>query len=154
MVRLGTINSVVLVLTALIDQLSKSFVFGKGVLFLKESEWCSFAINASINPNYTFSIPAPYWLILSSILIVLSVVVYYWMTEIKNNRSTSIWIALILGGAVGNLADRLFNGGVIDFIELGLFSWSWSSFNFADIFIIIGIIGWFIHSNPSTKTSA
>lgn len=45
-------------------------------------------------------------------------------------------LGLIIGGAVGNLVDRLFRGRVVDFID---FSW-WPVFNLADIAIVAGVI--------------
>lgn len=51
-------------------------------------------------------------------------------------RGSSIAIGLILGGALGNLADRVFRGSVIDYIDLP----HWPTFNLADIAITIGVI--------------
>ena len=45
----------------------------------------------------------------------------------------------IIGGAVGNLIDRIFLGSVIDFIDLYYRNYHWPAFNFADMFISIGI---------------
>ncbi len=49
-------------------------------------------------------------------------------------------LMLILGGALGNLCDRLFHGFVIDFIDFYVGSWHWYTFNLADTFITIGAI--------------
>jgi len=50
-------------------------------------------------------------------------------------------LALILGGAIGNLSDRLVHGKVIDFIEIGVANWRWPFiFNIADIGITIGMV--------------
>jgi len=48
-------------------------------------------------------------------------------------------LALILGGALGNMIDRVRHGFVIDFIRFYLGQWSWPTFNFADIFIVSGV---------------
>ena len=50
-------------------------------------------------------------------------------------------IALILGGSLGNLFDRLYYYAVPDFIDFHLGNFHWFIFNVADIFITIGIIG-------------
>ena len=48
--------------------------------------------------------------------------------------------ALILGGAAGNLWDRIRLGKVIDFIDIGIKNLRWYTFNLADFFIVVGII--------------
>jgi signal peptidase II len=47
-------------------------------------------------------------------------------------------LALILGGAVGNVADRLAYGHVIDFLDFHVNNWHWPAFNVADMAIFIG----------------
>jgi len=46
--------------------------------------------------------------------------------------------ALILGGALGNLIDRLIRGKVVDFVDLHAFGWHWPAFNVADSAILVG----------------
>ena len=52
-----------------------------------------------------------------------------------------IGFILIIGGAVGNLFDRIFYNAVPDFIDLHINNFHWFIFNIADIFITLGIIG-------------
>ena len=47
---------------------------------------------------------------------------------------------LVLGGALGNLIDRIRLGYVVDFIDVGLKNWRWYTFNPADGFVVIGVI--------------
>lgn len=54
-----------------------------------------------------------------------------------------VWLGVILGGAVGNLVDRILMGKVTDFIDLGVSGWRWPTFNVADIAICIGGIAVF-----------
>jgi signal peptidase II len=49
-------------------------------------------------------------------------------------------LALILGGAAGNIIDRVQQGSVIDFIDLHLGHWHWPAFNVADIAISAGAV--------------
>ncbi|MEM7071556.1 MAG: signal peptidase II, partial [Pseudomonadota bacterium] len=49
-------------------------------------------------------------------------------------------LAMVLGGAVGNIIDRIFRYGVVDFIDFHLFYWHWPAFNLADSLIVIGAI--------------
>jgi len=52
--------------------------------------------------------------------------------------STGVGLALILGGAVGNLWDRLLNGKVVDFLLFYLGQYQWPAFNVADSAIVVG----------------
>ncbi len=51
---------------------------------------------------------------------------------------TSVALALVFGGALGNVHDRLVYGSVIDFIEVHIFTYHWPDFNVADSAIVIG----------------
>ena len=50
----------------------------------------------------------------------------------------TVALALVLGGALGNLHDRVFYGSVVDFIEVHIFSYHWPDFNVADSSIVVG----------------
>ena len=52
--------------------------------------------------------------------------------------ATSIALALVLGGALGNLHDRILYGSVVDFMEVHIFGYHWPDFNVADSSIVIG----------------
>src|SRR5271165_6885414 len=61
----------------------------------------------------------------------------------KNSHSlstTSVGLSLILGGAMGNLWDRMFTGHVVDFLDFYVGSYHWPAFNVADSAIVIGAI--------------
>ena len=49
-------------------------------------------------------------------------------------------LLMILGGAIGNVFDRLFNRAVPDFIDFHIGNFHWFIFNIADVFITIGVI--------------
>ena len=49
-------------------------------------------------------------------------------------------LLMISSGAIGNAIDRIYFGGVIDFIDFFIYNFHWPAFNFADIYISIGII--------------
>ena len=51
---------------------------------------------------------------------------------------TTVALALILGGALGNVHDRIVYGSVVDFIEVHIFTYPWPDFNIADSSIVIG----------------
>ncbi len=68
-------------------------------------------------------------------IIAIGFIVYYYRTQATRNRPTRFTVGLLLGGAIGNLIDRLRMGAVVDFIDVG---W-WPSFNVADSSILIGM---------------
>ncbi len=59
---------------------------------------------------------------------------------------TTVALALILGGAIGNVHDRIVYGSVVDFIEVHIFTYHWPDFNLADSSIVIGACLLFLDS--------
>jgi signal peptidase II len=71
--------------------------------------------------------------------ITISIALIYWLRSVDRNRKYLAWgLALILGGAIGNLIDRSLYGHVIDFIDVYYSSWHWPAFNIADSAITLG----------------
>ena len=65
---------------------------------------------------------------------------------------TTVALALILGGAIGNLHDRIVYAWVVDFIEVHIFTYHWPDFNLADSSIVIGACLLFLDSlRPKRK---
>ncbi|WP_439578075.1 signal peptidase II [Elioraea sp.] len=56
------------------------------------------------------------------------------------DRWTALAIGLVLGGAIGNVIDRVRFGAVVDFVDLHAFGWHWYVFNVADSAIVTGVI--------------
>ena len=81
-----------------------------------------------------------FYLLISIIITVINLILIYWMLT-SSNYLESIFISIILGGALSNLFDRYYYSSVPDFIDLHYESFHWFTFNIADIFITIGIIG-------------
>jgi len=77
--------------------------------------------------------------ILTSIIVVVNIVLIFFL--IKSKGIYVYLIALIIGGSLGNLFDRMYYFAVPDFIDLHLSDYHWFIFNVADIFITVGIIG-------------
>jgi signal peptidase II len=73
-------------------------------------------------------------------LIALSIVGYYFARTPPSDRFLLAALGLILGGAVGNLADRVAGGAVTDFIDAYVGSYHWHTFNVADSAITVGIV--------------
>jgi len=63
-----------------------------------------------------------------------------WLHRLKaTERVTAIGIGLVIGGAVGNLIDRILTGRVVDFIDVYYAGWHWPAFNLADSAISVGV---------------
>ena len=76
---------------------------------------------------------------LMAISFVISLVLVFWLRNVDKDRKSLAWgLALILGGAIGNLIDRTLYGYVIDFIDVYYDYWHWPAFNIADSAISIG----------------
>ena len=75
------------------------------------------------------------------IAVVVSVAIIMWMKRLDDKqRWLAIALALILGGALGNVWDRITLGYVIDFIDWYYGDWHWPAFNIADSAITIGAV--------------
>ncbi|TMP79314.1 lipoprotein signal peptidase [Pseudoalteromonas phenolica] len=75
----------------------------------------------------------------SSIAVVISVLLTYWLKKLPAKN----WIlcgaySMVIGGAIGNLVDRLVHGYVIDFLHFYYQDWHYPAFNVADIAIVCG----------------
>jgi signal peptidase II len=81
-----------------------------------------------------------FYAIISIIITFINFILIYWML-VSPNYLESIFVSIILGGSLGNLFDRYYYSSVPDFIDLHYESFHWFTFNIADIFITIGIIG-------------
>ncbi len=79
--------------------------------------------------------------------LVISGVIIYWLYTLKPQQKwLAIALALILGGAIGNVWDRIQLGHVVDFIQLYYQSWYWPTFNIADSAICVGAVIFIIDS--------
>jgi signal peptidase II len=78
---------------------------------------------------------------LSGLAIIVSIVIMVWLTRLDSKqRWLACGLALILGGALGNVMDRIIYGYVVDFIDIYYQAWHWPAFNIADIGISIGAV--------------
>ena len=80
-----------------------------------------------------------YYHILTSVIVIINMGLIFFL--IRSKKVYTYLIALIIGGSLGNLFDRIYYYAVPDFIDLHLRNYHWFIFNVADIFITVGIIG-------------
>lgn len=134
------------ILGILIDQITKHYAaqLTSKVILIPNF----FAFELHHNTGIALSIPLYGTLQIVLILIILVFGLYFLQKDFDlQKKTTQILVALILGGALGNLLDRLLYGYVIDFISI----WHFPIFNFADIFIFLGICGFLWHELKQQK---
>ncbi len=101
------------------------------------------ALRKAYNPGAAFSFLSDAagwqrWFFVGLALVVI-VVLVAWLRRLPQGQGRmALALALILGGAAGNLVDRLLYGHVIDFIDLYYRAWHWPTFNIADSAITLG----------------
>jgi len=79
-----------------------------------------------------------YLLLLVSIVFL--IIFIYYIEKNKTSNMEEVCYGFILAGIMGNMIDRLIRGYVIDFFDFYIFGYDYPVFNFADIFIVVGII--------------
>ena len=84
------------------------------------------------------SLSWPFWLFTGATLLAGGVILYIARSAGSRDRLLFFSLACILGGAVGNLIDRLRFRSVIDFLDFHYAGWHWPAFNVADIAICLG----------------
>jgi signal peptidase II len=80
----------------------------------------------------------PVFTILSTVATIL--ILYYFIRERHNLLGVRLSLALVLGGAIGNLIDRIIFGRVVDFLDFGIAQFRFFVFNVADSAVTVGVI--------------
>ncbi len=79
--------------------------------------------------------------LLSAFAVAVSIGFMVWLTRLpRSDRFSALALALVIGGALGNVIDRLRLGHVVDFILIYYRDWHWPAFNVADSCIVVGAI--------------
>ena len=128
----------------LIDRVSKILIIKKSQEIMGGEIFSSRFINFELiwNKGIAFGLFSSdsgvfYQLISLSIIFIVMILIYF---ITKSKGFEKFGFILILGGALGNLFDRIFYKAVPDFIDLHINNFHWFIFNIADIFITIGVI--------------
>ena len=136
--RENKINLIIVSIIVTLDQISKYFITLNYDYFLNKNIFI-FSINFARNYGAAFNIFEGNRLFLSSISIISSLIlIYFIFFKGRLNLIDRYGLSLILAGSLGNGIDRIIKGYVIDFINLKLFDFP--IFNIADIAINIGCI--------------
>jgi signal peptidase II len=91
---------------------------------------------------FSFLAGAPGWQtpVLAAFSVVASIVISVLLVRNTSKKMLCGGLALILGGALGNLIDRLRFGQVVDFLDFHAMGWHWPAFNMADSAITVGAV--------------
>lgn len=130
----------VVVFAVLIDQIVKYWV-ETGMDYAQQIDLLPFlALFRTHNEGIAFSMLAGLhdWGLIAITIAVICFVLYLWWTNAPDRIFARYGFALVIGGALGNLIDRVMHGYVVDYVLFHLPTWSFAVFNLADAFITIG----------------
>ncbi len=131
--------------TAALDQLSKFALLRhfheQGCAIHQETLTPFLKLVLTCNPGVSFGLlnrTGVNSLIFSAAAALIILVLVFWLGRVRTSF-LAVAIGLIIGGAIGNVADRLRFGAVIDFLYFHAGAWYWPAFNLADSAICLGV---------------
>jgi len=127
-----------------LDRFSKSYVISQNEKNLSVDLFTSKFLNISLiwNEGIAFgllSFDESYFYNFLTILIIIIIIVIFFM-NLKSEGLKKYSFLMVLGGALGNLYDRIFFKAVPDFIDFHIGNFHWFIFNVSDIFISLGVL--------------
>ncbi|MDC3165256.1 signal peptidase II [Candidatus Pelagibacter sp.] len=137
------INSSFILLIFLLDRVSKIYVINLDMKFLEAEIFSSKFLNIILvwNEGIAFGLLSfgeeTFYNSLTILIIIIIFIIYIMM--IRSSGLKKYALIMILGGALGNLYDRIFFKAVPDFIDFHVQDFHWFIFNVADIFISMGV---------------
>lgn len=139
----------------LFDQLSKLAVtkYLTGTAVFKVTPFLNFILRHNYGASYGFLSGAggwQRWFFIALAAFISIVILNYLRRTPHNNNWMACALAFLLGGAIGNLFDRLTLGYVIDFVDFHINTWHFATFNLADGAITVGVIMWILSSFKKT----
>jgi signal peptidase II len=135
------------IVVAILDQLSKAAVLGyfaPGDCSLRHREAITPFLNLVLTCNRgmsfgLFNDGAGLNVLLFSLIAAAIVAgLVYWLSRV-DSPFLAVAIGLVIGGAIGNMIDRIRLGAVVDFLDFYVGSWHWPAFNVADSAICVGV---------------
>lgn len=150
------------IVVLVVDQWTKKLIVGKFELFERLPVMPYFDLVRLHNTGAAFSFLAnasgwQNWFFALTALVVSGILLWWFFQQPAGRVVVPLGLVLVLGGAIGNLVDRLAQGYVVDFVLLYYDRWSFPAFNVADMGITCGVIlllfdGFFLESRRSAST--
>lgn len=134
---------ILILLSVLLDQLTKYIVFkninyNEYIVVINNFFYISHRRNTGAAWSFLSEHEWSRYMFIAITIIVCAFLIY--MLFKSKNFFMNISLALIIGGALGNLIDRIFKGYVVDFLEFVFGTYHYPTFNVADICVVIGTI--------------
>jgi len=134
----------IVVVVGIADQVTKYFA----LLHLRNAEivvtpFLNFSLAFNTGAAFSFLSEAGGWqnLFFVGVAFVVSVIILFMIRRLgANDTQVAVALMLVLGGALGNVIDRVRFGYVVDFIDVYYRAWHWPTFNIADSAISIGAV--------------
>ncbi len=148
------LSAIVIVL----DQLTKSWIMSAFELgdSLTITGFFNLVLAYNTGAAFSFLADAGGWqrLFFVAIAVIAAVFIVYMLRKPQNHALLNAALALILGGAIGNVIDRIRLGHVVDFIQVHAAGYYWPAFNIADSAITIGaaLLIWDSFRKPKPAT--
>lgn len=150
------------VVILIVDLGSKQLILNNFQLYESIPLMAYFNLAYAQNPGAAFSFLADkvgwqrwFFALVAIVICVVLIVMMY--RQSVNKKLSNIAYALVIGGALGNLCDRLVHGFVVDFIDFYVGDWHWPTFNIADMAICLGaaliILDSFINTDKKASGS-
>ena len=138
------ISSLLVFSIFLLDRLSKIYVIYLNKKFLGSELLSSKFLNIRLiwNEGIAFGLlsfnETIFYNALTFLILIIILIIFFMLS--KSNGIKKFSLMMILGGAIGNVYDRIFYRAVPDFIDFHIGNFHWFIFNVADIFITLGVI--------------
>ena len=138
------INFLSIIIIFLLDRVSKFYVISQTEEILSSNLFTSKFLNISLiwNEGIAFGLLSfekdHFYNILTILILIVVILILFMIFKSEGLKKYSLM--MILGGALGNLYDRIFFGAVPDFIDFHVGNFHWFIFNVSDIFITLGVI--------------
>ena len=138
------LKSLIILIIFTLDRVSKTYIIN----LFNETQFNEIYLIKFININFIWNEGIAFGLLnfgnqlfydlISSLIAIISLVILF--LAFKNKNFSGYFFAMVFGGSIGNLYDRIIFSAVPDFIDLHYNNFHWFIFNIADIFITIGIL--------------